>query len=233
MTALAELTRLCPPPETSPRPVGWDDVETRLGIRLPGDYKRLASVYGPGVFAGCIHVFHPHGASEWVDLTGPVPAGAREQLSRDRERGTHPVPHDPRRLFAMAGTDNGERLFRITDPQDAPDTWRVTVNEARGPRWFTFGGTLTRFLFAVLSGGTTVPQFPGDLLDQAMRFTPSSPVPRTPPGPPDPSPVATETVREWARAHGYDVPARGRVPAGIIEAWERAGRPGAGGAGQG
>ncbi|MFF0449824.1 histone-like nucleoid-structuring protein Lsr2 [Streptomyces sp. NPDC004609] len=229
MTALAALTRLCPPPETSPRPVDWDEAEAHLGIRLPGDYKRLAALYGPGVFAGYIHVFHPHGATEWVDLTGPVPARARAQLQRDLDGGTHPVPHDPRRLFAMAGTDNGERLFWITDPQDAPDAWRITVNEARGPRWFTFDGTVTEFLLAVLSGETTVPQFPKDLLDQATRFTPSQPVPRTPPQPPARPPASTAAVREWARANGYDLPARGRIPAEILEAWDRAGQPGAAG----
>ncbi|MGW3399058.1 Lsr2 family DNA-binding protein [Streptomyces hydrogenans] len=29
-------------------------------------------------------------------------------------------------------------------------------------------------------------------------------------------------MREWARAQGYDVPDRGRIPAAVIQAWEQA-----------
>ncbi|MGE7386891.1 Lsr2 family DNA-binding protein [Streptomyces sp. NPDC004126] len=34
--------------------------------------------------------------------------------------------------------------------------------------------------------------------------------------------VDTSSIRAWARANGYDVPARGRVPAEIRRAWEEA-----------
>ncbi|MET9463057.1 histone-like nucleoid-structuring protein Lsr2 [Streptomyces canus] len=29
-------------------------------------------------------------------------------------------------------------------------------------------------------------------------------------------------MREWARANGYDVPDRGRIPAAIRDAWQQA-----------
>ncbi|MEU3185117.1 histone-like nucleoid-structuring protein Lsr2 [Streptomyces sp. NPDC006923] len=222
MRDIAALTHLCPPPQDSPRPVDWAGVEAVLGVRLPEDYKRLATVYGPGVFSGYIHVYHPRGHTEFADLTGPVPGRLRAQLQRDYDQGTHPVPYDPRDLLAVGGTDNGEHLFWITDPRDAPDAWRIAVNEARGPRWFTFDGTLTAFLTSVLSGETAVPAFPKDLLEQARGFTPSLPVLSPPPDTRPRPPVASDTVRRWARANGYDVPDRGRVAAGIREAWERA-----------
>ncbi|WP_254407169.1 histone-like nucleoid-structuring protein Lsr2 [Streptomyces sp. GMY02] len=222
MTDIAALTQLCPPPQSPPRPVDWDGVEAGLGVRLPEDYKRLAAVYGPGVFSGYIHIYHPCGRTEFVDLTGPMPGRIRAQLQRDYDQGTHPVPYDPRNLFAIGVTDNGEHLFWISEPQDAPDTWRIAVNEARGPRWFTFEGTLTGFLTSVLSGGTAVPAFPKDLLEQATSFTPSDPASWTPPQAPARQPVATDTIRQWARANGYEVPDRGRIRAEIRDAWERA-----------
>lgn len=33
-----------------------------------------------------------------------------------------------------------------------PDAWRIAVNEARGRDWYTYDGTLTDLLTALLSG---------------------------------------------------------------------------------
>ncbi|MFD4900107.1 histone-like nucleoid-structuring protein Lsr2 [Streptomyces sp. NPDC058411] len=224
MTAFAALTRLCPPPEETSRrrPIDWNQVESVLGVPLPEDYKRLASTYGPGSFADYLRVYQPDGVTEWVDLTGPMPARIRAQLQLDHDRGTYPVPYDPRQLLPMGGTDNGEHLFWITEPRTAPDAWRVAVNEARGPRWFTYDGTLTEFLVSVLSGETSVPQFPKDVLEPTTAFVPSDPTLWAPPQAPARPPVDSETIREWARANGHQVSAGGRIPAAIREAWENA-----------
>nr|WP_284060183.1 histone-like nucleoid-structuring protein Lsr2 [Streptomyces sp. AS02] len=195
-------------------------------MRLPTDYKELATAYGPGRFADYIHLYHPHGHTQYVDLTGPMPTVIRAQLQKDYEQGTHPVPVPPQHLFAMGVTENGEYLFWITSPSEDPDRWRIAVNEARGPRWFTFDGSLTDFLVAVLNGTTAVPQFPKDLLRPEPSFTPADPRARASPLSPLPvtTSVRSDTIREWARANGYDVPFRGRIPAAVRDAWEQATR---------
>ncbi|MBT2411749.1 Lsr2 family protein [Streptomyces sp. ISL-12] len=189
---------------------------------LPEDYKELASVYGPGRFAGYLQIFHPHARSDYVDLTGPMPARIRAQLHKDYTQGSHPVPYDPQRLFLMGNTDNGEYLFWITEPPEVPDSWRIAINEARGPRWFTFDGTLTAFLVSVLNGETVVPQFPDDLLQGETGFTRTADEVRVPLAAPAAPPVNSDVIREWARANGYEVPFRGRIPAAVRDAWERA-----------
>ncbi|MER6404257.1 histone-like nucleoid-structuring protein Lsr2 [Streptomyces viridosporus] len=224
MTDLAALTRLCPPPEQTVG-IRWDTIEADLGMPLPQDYKQLADRYGPGVFNDYLCLFHPHGVTEFVNLTGPMPGRIRAQLRKDHEQGTHPVPHDPDKLFVCGSTDNGEYLFWITDPATGPDRWHIAVNEARGPRWFTYDGPLTVFLTSVLSGQIQVPQFPHSLLDAPARFTPSHPALWKPELPCDVQPVDTATIRSWARANGYAVPSRGRVPRTVREAWARANRP--------
>lgn len=226
MTDIGTLTRLCPPPAGASEPIDWAAVEGGLGMSLPEDYKELATVYGSGRFAGYLHIFHPHARSEYVDLTGPMPAAVRARLHKDYTQGSHPVPYDPQCLFLIGSTDNGEYLFWITDPPEAPDAWRITVNEARGPRWFTFEGTVTAFLISVLSGETAVPQFPDDILQGETGFTRSVDYVRIPPAAPAAPPVTTDVIRAWARANGYDVPFRGRVPAAVRDAWERAARGG-------
>ncbi|PWJ08057.1 hypothetical protein DKG34_05980 [Streptomyces sp. NWU49] len=81
-----------------------------------------------------------------------------------------------------------------------------------GVRWETYDGTLTAFLTPVLSGRIQVPQSPHSLLDAPARFTPSRPALWKPELPCDVQPVGTATIRSWARANGYAVPSRGRVP---------------------
>ncbi|WP_404816124.1 histone-like nucleoid-structuring protein Lsr2 [Streptomyces thermolineatus] len=224
MTDLVALTRLCPPPGQG-MGIRWSTIEADLGMPLPRDYKQLADRYGPGTFNDYIHLFHPHGVTEFVNLTGPVPGRIRAQLRKDRDQGTHPVPHDPEQLFACGSTDNGEYLFWITDPATDPGRWRIAVNEARGPRWFAHDGTLTAFLVQVLTGQFQVPQFPRSILDAPARFTPSRPTLWKPEPPSGIQPVDTAAIRAWARANGYAVPLRGRIPPEVREAWERANRP--------
>lgn len=198
MAAMTALTTLCPPPGPTSN-IHWETVEANLGMPLPQDYKELADRYGPGVFNGFVHVYHPHGATEHADLTGPVPGRIRARLSRDREQGTHPVPYDPETLFACAVTDNGEYLFWITDPAGDPDRWRIAVNQARGPDWFTYDGTLTAFLTAVLGGRIEVPLFPVS----SARPPPGSHPPAPFPGSPAPSPVTgPSTPGRSAPGHG-------------------------------
>ncbi|MEU9108105.1 histone-like nucleoid-structuring protein Lsr2 [Streptomyces xanthophaeus] len=222
MTDLTALTQLCPPQAAPQLPIAWDSVEAELGMRLPEDYRQLAATYGPGLYGDYINIYHPLANTPWASLTGPMPARIRGQLQRDFDQGTHPVPYDPQHLFAIGVTANGEYLFWITEPQDTPDTWRIAVNEARGPRWYTHNGALTAFLTAVLSGETAVPQFPRDLLTPPITFTPSTAPAIDYPEPPARPAVSTDSIRAWARANGYQVPQHGRIPADVLNAWEQA-----------
>ncbi len=225
MHELADLMQMCPPPSASVS-VDWEPVESDLGVTLPADYKQLATMYGPGNFCEYLSIYHPHGPTEWVDLLGPMPANLCRQLREDREGGAFPVAHDPDDLLACGVTDNGEYVFWVTEPADDPDSWRIAVNEARGPDWYTFDGGLVAFLAAVFSGRIDVPLFPDDLLDGGVGFSAHSE--RKPMGSlTDPEPnaaraAASGVVRVWARAAGYDLPDRGRIPAAVIEAWEEA-----------
>ncbi|GHH23251.1 histone-like nucleoid-structuring protein Lsr2 [Streptomyces rubradiris] len=224
MTPLERLTELCPPPISVQPPVNWAGVESALQLRLPEDYKQLTTAYDPGCFANFLWVYDPRHTSVHVSLLGPAQERTRAQVREDYARGIYPAPVDPELLLPCGGTDNGEGIFWITDPKNDPDAWTVAVNEARGPRWYTFDGNLTQFLVAVLSGTTTVPQFPETLLKGEIDFKPSRLDQWSPPLPPVTAPVSTDEIRDWARANGYDVPMRGRIPAGVRQAWEEAHR---------
>ncbi|MGW2841008.1 Lsr2 family DNA-binding protein [Streptomyces sp. NPDC001493] len=229
MSTLERLGELCPPPAARQPPVDWARVESVLGTPLPDDYKQLTTVYDPGCFAGYLWIYDPRHTSVHVNLVGPASDRLREQMRSDHARGICPAPVDPALLLPCGGTDNGERVFWVRDHRGRPDAWTIAVNEARGPRWFTFAGNLTTFLVSVLGGETAVPQFPGDLLDGGGDFVPSDLDQWYPPMPSVRPPVDLEAIRAWGRANGFDVPTRGRVPAGLREAWEEAAGCGSGG----
>ncbi|MFJ3616282.1 Lsr2 family DNA-binding protein [Streptomyces hydrogenans] len=222
MTALTALTGLCPPPAVVRPSPDWLQVEDTLGKGLPQDYKELVTVYGPGQFSGFITLYQPHAPSEWADLTGPMPARLRGQIEEVRQAARCPwrLPHSPENLLAMGVTGNGDYLFWDTQPPDTPDEWTVAVNEALDAPWFTYNGSLTEFLVSVLSGITSVPMFPKDLLNHAPAFTPTVLASSTSAADAG-APVSTRAIRDWANANGYDLPERGRVPIDITEAWKR------------
>ncbi|WP_030556731.1 MULTISPECIES: Lsr2 family DNA-binding protein [Streptomyces] len=222
MTALTALTALCPPPPTVPPAPDWSRIEAALGMNLPQDYKQLVTTYGPGQFCDFISLYQPHAPSEWADLTGPMPARLRTQIEEVRQTARHPwaLPHPPEDLFAMGVTGNGDYLFWVTQPAGTPDEWTVAVNEALRAPWYIYDGSLTEFLVATLSGTTHIPMFPKDLLEHGATFTPSALHSNTPVAAPRTS-VSTRTIRDWAHAHGYDLPERGRIPIEIIQAWEQ------------
>ncbi|MEU6817858.1 histone-like nucleoid-structuring protein Lsr2 [Streptomyces sp. NPDC046860] len=222
MTSLAALTALCMPPAVVPPAPDWSQIEDTLGMPLPQDYKDLITTYGPGQFGGFITLCQPYVPSEWADLTGPMPARLRQQIEEVRQAARDPwqLPQSPENLFAMGVTGNGDYLFWVTQPADSPDRWIVAVNEALRASWFAYNGSVTEFLVSVLSGTTSVPMFPADLLDHTPAFIPSTLESSTPAAAARTS-VSTRAIRAWANANGYDLPERGRIPSEIIDAWKR------------
>ncbi|WP_406130207.1 histone-like nucleoid-structuring protein Lsr2 [Streptomyces canus] len=59
-------------------------------------------------------------------------------------------------------------------------------------------------------------------MHQGATFTPSRRDNAAPLAPPIGRSVDTNAIREWARVNGHEVPGRGRVPAALRDAWERA-----------
>ncbi|MFI0240567.1 hypothetical protein [Streptomyces sp. NPDC016845] len=222
MSPLDRLTELCPPPAARRQPVDWARVESALGTPLPGDYKQLTATYDPGCFAGYLWVYDPRHTSVHVNLVGSASDRIRQQMESDQARGIYPAPVDAALLLPCGATDNGEHLFWATAPQGRPDAWTIVVNEARGPRWFHFPGSLTEFLVAVLGGETAVPQFPADLLKGGTGFEPSDPDQWYPPMPTVTPPLDSAAIRAWGRANGFTVPLRGRIPSAVWRAWEKA-----------
>jgi hypothetical protein len=156
-----ELARMVSLPSTTRTQEDWEAVERSLGLALPGDYKNLIEVVGPGAFDGYLLLPSPFFVSktdnqfdffQYVDY-------AEDAMDAPLERGELPYPlyPDPGGMLVWGGTIDGDLLFWNTTRPD-PDTWTVVACDRWPEYWMEFRGSVTGFLVAYLSG-TLRPSF--------------------------------------------------------------------------
>ncbi len=124
--SFARLSAAVPPP---PDPCeagtseGFDQVEARLAIRLPEDYKQLITAFGTGSWKEFIWVLNPFSANTFLNLFDQ----ATRQLDSEREirrkrPNELPFPLHPESggLLPWGLTDNGDRLYWLTGALQMP-----------------------------------------------------------------------------------------------------------------
>ncbi|CAL9631420.1 hypothetical protein SUDANB105_06093 [Streptomyces sp. enrichment culture] len=182
----------CPP---VPVPVDWAVVEEWLGLRLPGDYKRLADRYGPLEFGDFLYVHAPCAGEEfeYAEWLREVRREAVRGLPEDERPALHPEPGGLLPWGCSAGDD---ALFWDTSVSEDPDEWTVVVRHqgaipGSGLRpWHPYDLTLTGYLRHTVRDTWETPSPPGplmgplpgtvarpDFLTDAGPWTPPEPVP--------------------------------------------------------
>ena len=171
-SAVTELTSLIPPARTPLLVPDWADIERRLGLRLPLDYRRLVETYGQGSFDRFLWVLQPSETNQNLDLVRQhgTQLDALRALRDSGEAMPFGVEESAEELVPWAVTDNGDVCHWVVSASDDPNEWSVAVNEARGSQWESFGLTATEFLVAVLSGDLRVRVFPHDFPSAAPTF---------------------------------------------------------------
>lgn len=161
MAALDELVNLVRPPDRARAEIDWESVEARIGTSLPSDYKALVEIYGPGTFGNFLHVFQPVTPFLTIELTYQAQR-QEEILNYLRDQGREIIPFTRGELMPVARTDNGDTLYWVKCPLGSPDAWTITGNEARNTIWPEFAGSITGFLYAVMSRALRFEIFPTD-----------------------------------------------------------------------
>jgi SMI1-KNR4 cell-wall len=172
---VTRITELAPRP-SDPSARNWEEVERSLGTVLPADYKKLVDVFGGGVFDGYLWLLEPDCGNHPYDLAGNIDERS-ESLEYLWESG-EPQPTELRepgsKLIPWASTDNGEFLYWLAQEGQAPESWSVMINEARGEEWEHHPSGCAELLADLLSGEThseiLSPNFP----KPDHTFTPSS-----------------------------------------------------------
>ncbi|WP_433017000.1 hypothetical protein [Kribbella sp. CA-294648] len=145
-------------------PIDWAAVEARLGLRLPTDYKELASAYGPLDIGEFIWLHVPcvqEGRFDYGDWLKETHRHCRA-LSRKVPPHTPPPFHpQPGGLLAWGTTRRSTYLFWDTSAAD-PDQWPVVAYDSDAGQagknpWQNFGLPLLDMLEATLRTGLELP----------------------------------------------------------------------------
>lgn len=155
---LAQIVDLAPEPKVR---IDWERVESKLGRRLPSDYKAFAERFGPGDFDGSIFVAVPRGFGPRLDFFGELERSIEilRSLAADGIPVPYPLYPEKGGLISWGSTIEGEVLYWRTDDAD-PDRWPVILHAHRTDDWLEFQGSATHFLYALLTGETAVPVLP-------------------------------------------------------------------------
>lgn len=161
--SINELTSIVAPPlEPSEAPVSaaWLPVESRLGVALPHDYKKLIEIYGSGRINEFLWVFNPFSANNNINLERQVDTQA--QVMAEVRSGGEVVPFEsfPRvdGILPFGITDNGDVLYWRTFGNS--DEWTVVVSESRTPEWESFDLSASAFLVNIIKRKIVCKFFP-------------------------------------------------------------------------
>ncbi|MFI0038889.1 hypothetical protein ACH4NS_25820 [Streptomyces mutabilis] len=203
---LADFTE--PDGERPPAPVAvdWAAVEEWLGVRLPGEYKRLADRYGPLDFGEFFWIHVPcvqEGRFDYGQWLRETHRGARIEARDLPEAERHAIHPEPGGLLAWGVTRGSDTLFWDTSVSADPDEWTVVVRH-QGPvpgsglrDWHAYDLTLTEYLRHAVRDGWELPSPPGPLMGPLpgsvarTAFLPTA-APWTPPEPAAPRLTAEE-----------------------------------------
>ena len=147
---LDRIAALVGPPPADVPPVDWVDVQARLGMPLPADFRAFAAVYGPIDLGEYLWIWSPAGSE--------VPFHVRNvgwlRESRDADPGSAPYRFwpEPRGLLWWARSRAGDDFFWDPSGSDDPDTWPVVVRFAHR-RWHRFDLTMTDLVAAMVTDG--------------------------------------------------------------------------------
>ncbi|MFJ8084541.1 hypothetical protein ACIQ6Y_28465 [Streptomyces sp. NPDC096205] len=178
------------PPE--PVAVDWEVVEEWLGVRLPGDYRRLAGECGPVEVGGFLNVHVPCGDGDAYDWSRWL----RRVLRDARGEAGCPVLYpEPGGLLPWGDSEDGDLFFWDTSRSEDPDAWPVVVLH-RGAipgsgllPWHRYEVGLGAYLRYTVREGWETPTPPGPVIGPLYGsrarpdFLADSPVPWVPPVP--------------------------------------------------
>lgn len=156
------LTKFLQPPSLPIESKGsWSRAESKIGAKLPGDFKSYIETYGTGSIKNFITIFNPFSNRTSLNLAEQQVQQLDVLRALTAEFGEHCpfelFPTSPG-LLPVGMTDNGDVIFWYT--QKDPENWTIVVNESRSPAYEQFDCNLTTFLAGLLDGSIESSVFP-------------------------------------------------------------------------
>lgn len=173
MTTIAALCEIMPPPADRSESTGsWDEVEARLGTRLPQDYKEFIATYGSGNIGSMpVTVNSPFASEPSWNLMAAAEgiAGAYRLLQEGGYEMAYQLNPVAGGLLPWGTTGNGDYLHWKTEGD--PDDWHVIVWDCGLSEFRAFERmNLVGFLTELVSGRLDL--FPRAFFSPTPAFIP-------------------------------------------------------------
>lgn len=156
---LEKLIALLPPPKSPRHNIGnWNEVESALNTRLPGDFKEFTSIYGSVKICNWLFFHTPFPFNKDYPTFLRSLCNQFDEVLGGRENVPFPNFPSPGGLLPIGATDNADVISWITEG-DNPDAWGVFFWAFPGIDTFTFRErNLTGVLLDIVN--LTSPLFP-------------------------------------------------------------------------
>lgn len=174
--SLEELKSMLPiPANPVENIVDWENVEQKLGTKLPEDYKQFINTYGSGSLGEFMMLLNPTSQNKYLNTFKKMEAMSdfdHKQREFSNIDDTYPIPLYPNSggILIWGITDNGEELYWLTTGE--PDNWKIIYNSTRDGEFETYDESVTSFLTKVVKGTIKSKFFPEDWIAQSKLFIP-------------------------------------------------------------
>ncbi|MFJ8102028.1 SMI1/KNR4 family protein [Lysinibacillus sp. NPDC096212] len=148
----------------------WSEVENKLGIVLPSDYKEFIALYGSGNIGNFIMIYSPFAKNDNMNffIQQNLNKGAYLTLKESfPENFPYEIYPTNGGILTWGRTENGDTLNWIVNTQG---DWAILVDDGSGD-YFEYKGSMTGFLHDVLSGSIICPIFPSDFPNKDSKNT--------------------------------------------------------------
>lgn len=141
----------------------WKEVESKLGVVLPSDYKKLINLYGSCTIGGFIMIYSPFTKNENINLLNQQKINKEAYLTLKvnfpEDFPYEVFPSNGGGLLPWGRTENGDTLNWIVDINQRD--WVILVDDNSG-NYFKYKGSMIEFLYDILSENIICPIFPDD-----------------------------------------------------------------------
>ena len=149
---------------------GWIDVEEKLGIKLPNDYKEFITVYGSGYIGDFLWVLNPFSKDGNLYDDMKHFQWAYSELRKDFPKDYPRLPFpENNSLIIWGATDNGDYLFWVYDKDVEPNNWKVGIYDNDYNQEDIFEMNMSTFLEKLVKNEIETDAFPEDWLEMKNK----------------------------------------------------------------
>ncbi|MDE7251360.1 MAG: SMI1/KNR4 family protein [Acetatifactor sp.] len=147
----------------------WEEVEKKIGITFPEDYKLFIDSYGEGGINEFLWILSPFSENENLNSIEQFKLMQDAYISMQREfpeQFSFDFYNGKSGLFPWGVTDNGDELFWNFNG----DTLEIVVYESRYVSNMSYIMSMEEFLYKLLKKEIECPIFPDDFISESNYY---------------------------------------------------------------